>query len=93
MPSGLSPLFSVVMFNAFVFVFVFAVAVAFAFVVVVASVQVVIPKRSEGSASNAFNGFAFAWVHVVIPLALTTEATEERLILRADERPLFDLAP
>src|ERR1700722_18974793 len=55
--------------------------------------SVVIPKRSEGSASNAFNGFAFAWVHVVIPLALTTEATEERLILRVDERPLFDLAP
>jgi hypothetical protein len=52
---------------AFVFVFVFAVAVASAFVVVVASVQVVIPKRSEGSASNAFSGFDFVSVFVVIP--------------------------
>jgi hypothetical protein len=57
------------MFHAFVFVFVFvfAVAVASAFVVVVASVQLVIPKRSEGSASNAFSGFDFVSVFVVIP--------------------------
>jgi hypothetical protein len=54
------------------------------------SVYVVIPKRSEGSASNAFSGFAFVSVHAVIPLALTKEGTEARPC--ADEGPLFDFA-